>query len=316
MTIRVETAETVYGTEKPEAAKSEKSAPEAKATEQNDASESDTEAKDAKDQKSEAETDAEDETESEESEADESQVEDAKPKKKGGFQRRIDKLNAAKADAQREAEYWKRLATEKSAGETKKEPVETKADQSGKPDPEKFDSHADYVEALTDWKVGQSEKAREAKANEARALTEREKAIKAHIERKEAFAKKTADFEEALEKVDDIQFSEASQKAIIESELGPEIMYALANDRKEAERIAALPPEAVLRAIGRLEGKLSASAPASQETKKITKASKPLEPVGSSGKSIAPKSLDDPNITQKEFERIRRDQMKSKAAGW
>jgi hypothetical protein len=33
-----------------------------------------------------------------------------KPKKKGGFQRRIDKLNAAKADAQREAEYWKQEA--------------------------------------------------------------------------------------------------------------------------------------------------------------------------------------------------------------
>src|SRR5206468_5111195 len=118
---------------------------------------------------SESETeDAEDESGQDDEAGREQETEDqteAKPKKKGGFQRRIDKLNAAKAAAQQEADYWKRLALEKGAGEPKKDQVDSKApataqSNEGKPNPDNFDTHAEYVEALTDWKTEQNFKKR------------------------------------------------------------------------------------------------------------------------------------------------------------
>jgi hypothetical protein len=236
-----------------------------------------------------------------------------KPRKKGGFQRRIDKLNSAKADAQREAEYWKRLALEKQgAGEPKPAAkVETKASQEGKPDPDKFETHIEYVEALADWKIEQREKVREQESAKAKLLSEHQQALKAHSERVQSFAEKMEDFQDVLESVDDVPVSPAVQELIVSSENGPELMYELAKNRAEFERINKLSPLAAARELGRLESKLGAQSSAKEkpEPKKLTNAPKPLEPVGS-GKGAVRKSISDPDISFAEYEQRRREQMR------
>src|SRR5690348_10626658 len=83
------------------------SAPELKdALEQNKNSEPDTEETEVE---GEAKDESEDSAEADEDSDESKDTEKGKPKKKGGFQRRIDKLNAAKSEFQREAEYWKRM---------------------------------------------------------------------------------------------------------------------------------------------------------------------------------------------------------------
>lgn len=233
-----------------------------------------------------------DEDQSDESEADDSQEPEAKdsenekPKKKGGFQRRIDKLNQRASAAQQEAEYWKEQALKGASGPKSAEKVETpKADQAGKPDPDKFETHAEYVEALTDWKIEVKDKAKAAEARQSQLKTEQENAMKSHSERVNAFKEKTDNFMEVLENVDDLPVSPAVQELIVTSDHGPELMYELAKNRAEYERINKLSPLAAARELGKIESRIAAQSPDPKKTesKKITKAPQPISPVGQKG---------------------------------
>lgn len=241
-------------------------------------------------------------------------LENDKPKKKGGFQRRIDKLNARYAAAQQETEHWKQQAL-KSASESKSEPVESSKSVSveGKPDPEKYDTHAEYVEALTDWKIEQRESALKAAAQKSQLQSEQEKVAKAHFDREKSFADKTDDYKEVITDLLDSKpnISATFEQLIVSSDNGPEIMYILAKDVKEFERINSLPPLAAAREIGKIEYKLaSVTSEPKQESKKITTAPKPLEPVGKSSSGSIRKSITDPEIPFSDYVRLRREQMK------
>jgi hypothetical protein len=313
MTIQVRSNEAPEADKAKAPSEESKSAPEADASEQNPSSESDTE---------EAEANESDEDDSSDADGDEPEVKDDakdKPKKKGGFQRRIDKLNAAKADAQREAEYWKREALKAAGGESKnseaKKPAPTP--QEGKPNPDHFESHSEYVEALTDWKVDQKQKARDAEANRKALESEQKAILQKHTERVQSFAAKTEDFEEMVAGVEDITISTALQELIVSSDNGPELIYELAKNRSELERIAKLSPLAAAREIGKLETRIAAGQASAgekkPEPKKITKAPKPIDPVGG-GKGAVAKSIDDPTLSQAEYERMRREHMKRRGA--
>ena len=54
-------------------------------------------------------------------------------KKKGGFQRRIDKLNARNSQTEQELEYWKRMAMKNNAGESTPNPSEHNSKTSTNP---------------------------------------------------------------------------------------------------------------------------------------------------------------------------------------
>lgn len=268
---------------------------------------------------SEVEADEESEVEGDEPEAKEDSEKD-KPRKKGGFQRRIDKLNARNTAIQQQLEYWKEQALKGAKLDSKDKPAEKsdapkgEANQAGKPDPDKFDTHAEYVEALTDWKLEQREKAAREKAEQDRIKTEQETLIKSHTERVKAFTEKTKDFHEVLEQVDDVPVSPTVEHILLSSENGPELMYELAKNRADYERINKLSPVAAAREIGKIEAKIAASKSASSETKKqepkkLTQAPKPIAPVGGS-KGTVEKSIDDPELSFAEYERLRREQMK------
>lgn len=268
---------------------------------QNESPESDTEENEAEDQSDESQDESE-ELESKESED--------KPKRKSGYQRRVDKLNARiSAERQRAEDLERRLAQLEQGSQSKAKADSTPAAADDKPNPENFDTHAEYVEALTDWKITQKEKIQAQKAREESLKSEQEKALKAHVSRVESFKKTMSDFEEVLEAVDDVRVSQAVQQAIIESENGPALMYELAKNRAEYERINSLSPLAAAREMGRLEAKVAASTEKAPETKKVTSAPKPLAPVGK-GKGVVAKSISDPDLSFSEYERLRREQIK------
>lgn len=270
---------------------------------------SDTSEPEAKEEEHEIHED-ESEDESEKSEESKDEAKD-KPKKKSGFQRRIDKLNAKfTAEQQRAAALEARLAQLESAGGKKTE-VEApkKASTDGRPDPDKFNTHAEYVEALADWKFEQKRQAHEEESRKKALQTEQQKTLEAHTKRVKSFAEKTEDFQDVLENVDDLPVSQAVQELLISSENGPELMYELAKNRAEFERISSLSPISAARELGRFESKFlsKASATGTQETKKLTNAPKPIDPVGAKGGS-GTKSIYDPNLSQKDYERIRAKQ--------
>lgn len=219
-----------------------------------------------------------DESETHESEnADESEEKEERPKKKNGFKKRIDKLNKRVTEKQSEIEYWRSeaLKNQKPITPEKSQP---KLEQSGKPLSAQFDSHEEYIEALTDWKVEQKEVQREAKKKETEIKTSVESQRQKYFERAKEFAKTQSDYQEVVADVDDIPMSLAVQQLLLESDNGPELAYQLAQDRDEYKRICSLSPMAAAREVGKLEAKLSSAEPSKQEPR-TTKAPKPISRV-------------------------------------
>lgn len=237
-----------------------------------------------------------------------------KPKKKGGFQRRIDKLNARHTAAQQEIEHWKAMALKNAASEPKADTkVESKAEaNSDEPNPETFDTHTEYVKAITAWTVKKEAKAAKEAENKEKLAEESKTAIQAHLDREKSFKKNVKDYDDVVAEVDDILATPAVTQAIVESDHGPELIYELAKNRAEFERINKLPPLAAARELGKLEAKFATSEEKQSEPTKLTKAPKPIEPVGT-GKGAVAKRLDDPNLSFAEFVKLRRETQRRRA---
>jgi len=259
---------------------------------------------------SEQEDDADLSADSEESEADESDK--TRAKKKGGFKRRIDKLNARVSEREKELDYWKSQALKNQERNAPEETKQVTQSTSGKPSPDDFDSHADYVESLTDWKVTQFYETQKANEQKSNMHTEQQKAFKSHVDRVNSFAEKNPDFHELIDDVNDVPMSATIQDIIISSDNGPALMYELAKNKDAFTAICKMSPLAAARAIGALDARLSSSSSEQSLTKKITSAPKPLSSVAS-GKSVVSKSIDDPNLSQREYERLRGEQMRNRA---
>ena len=238
------------------------------------------------------------------SEPDEAEEEQA-PKRKGGFQRRIDKLVREKRELEaRIAALEKRLAGgEQAAGESG-ETRRPAAAEEGKPKPEDFDTYEAYTEALTDWKLEQRERQRVQEDAQRRVY-------ESWMARIQAARQAHPDFDEVVDS--DVPVSAAMQQAILESDNGAEIAYWLGKHPEEAERISKLPPIAAIREIGRIEASLAAPPP--QPKAPVTRAPKPVTPV-SGGKPGGARDVYDPALAEdyNAWELVRRAELKRKAS--
>lgn len=239
-----------------------------------------------------------------------------------------DKLKR-KSGRQREKEKLARLESEVSflreqAMKATQAPVTEKSEKpqaaktlDAKPVVDDFDSHADFVEALTDWKVEQKDKAREQKQKEAQVKTEFETKSQKLADGIKEFSKEHTDFDDVMEDVADINTPFTLSQCVLDSDNGPALMYALAQDPKEYARICALPAIALAREIGKIEARLSNSSDEKIETPetKITKAPKPITPIGAGAGGAGKKTIFTAE-SQAEYEAVRREQMKKRNSSW
>lgn len=255
----------------------------------------------------ESEDEYEDDSSAESNEEDEESDEPVEKKKRSRNKRRLDKLRRAASEAKLDAEYWKNKALGGDDSQTPATPAKKDNDQ--KPTEDEFDSHADYIEALTDWKVDQ-------KLTKQKEADEKSKAKQSQSERATAwqgkvsnFQDSTPDFDEVMENVEDVSLSQAATDAILDSDIGPNVLYHIAKNPEIAEKLSEMKPIAAIKEIGRIESELSA--PSKKEVKKQTKAPAPLKTVKRGGKSTV--NLNDPNLSQAEFEAVREKQLASRA---
>ena len=228
----------------------------------------------AADQAPPAKTEPDSETEANQGTEDTEEDDEETPARgKGGSrQRRIDRLT-------REVEELKRQI----AGQPVKpqdRPSESARPAAGKPKLEDFPNLQAWQEALTDWKIDDRERTR--KETEARTATEQ--TIR---EQQDVWAKKEKAARKAHDDYDDLMDTVkipvgpgvlAARQAMLEDENGAELLYHLARNPKELERIAALSPASAVMAIGKLSASLS---PAPENGKpRITGAPKPPPPSG------------------------------------
>lgn len=265
-------------------------------------------------------SDETEETETEGAEGDEPEGEPelqaAKPKK--GFKKRIDKLRSQLTQREQELEYLRQELAKKSEPK-REEPQAVKKETNqvadGKPNPDNFETHTEYLEAVADWKLDQREaKQREAQAQEALKKEVQTKG-EAYQSKVKEFKAQAKDWDDVLEEVSHVNVPFVVQDEILNSELGPELTYELAKDAEEFERICKLPANQAIKAIAIVEHRiLSGKSEAKPKPEiKTTKAPKPISPVSSQSSGSVKKKITDPSLSQAEYEALRREQLAKKA---
>ena len=153
------------------------------------------------------------------------------------------------------------------------------------PEPLKPDNFADaqaYAEAIAERKAAELLAQREAEA-------ERTATLEAYQDREEEARTKYDDFEQVAYNPK-LPITETMAQTIQASEIGPDVIYHLGSNPKEAERIARLSPLLQAREIGKIEARLASSPPA----KKTSTAPAPIAPVTARASSAPAYDTTDP----------------------
>ena len=179
---------------------------------------------------------------------------------------------------------------EVSARESSSEETDTaSAKDAGAPDQENFETYEEYAEALEEYKVKQ-QVAKHLHTQEAqqrdsiardRAQRAQEQVVAAHTARIDTFRSEHDDFDAVIDQGKDLPLSRPMQDAVVNSELGPALMYHLCQNPEECDRIAGLHPVLALKEMGKLEAQIeTASTGPVLSATSITKAPRPIKPVG------------------------------------
>lgn len=226
---------------------------------------------------------------------DENETQDDKPKKKrGGFKRRIDKLNARISEYERELARLREGSTQKA-----KEEPKAKSTDDGQPDPDDFESIAEYTRAVAKWTIDQETKTRQAEESKQKAQAEYETLVREHNKRLDKYAKENPALKESIQSAlevlgEDYALNPVLEKEMLLSEFSHLILEEFANDVDNLDRVNSLSDTQIAREIGKLEAKFSLSLTnKQQETKKITKTAPPLKTLGNKSTGASTKSPDE-----------------------
>jgi len=133
--------------------------------------------------------------------------------------------------------------------------------------PDDFDNAQNYAEAIAEQKAQEILAQRQVDA-------ERQATVEAYHDREEDARTKYDDFEQVAYNPK-LPITEVMAQTIQASEIGPDVIYHLGSNPKEAERIAKLSPFLQAREIGKIEARMATNPPA----KRTTAAPAPIAPV-------------------------------------
>ena len=152
--------------------------------------------------------------------------------------------------------------------------------------PEQFETYEDYAEALAERKAQELLARREAEQQQ-------HAYFEAYHDREEVARDKYDDFEQVAYNPN-LPVTEAMTRAILASEIGPDVLYHLGSSPSEAARISRLDPILQAREIGKIEARLSADPP----VKKTSNAPAPIAPVTARSNGAPRYDTTDPRSTK------------------
>jgi hypothetical protein len=207
-----------------------------------------------------------------------------KPKRTGGFQRKIERLV-------RENEYLARRFHELSYQQQQRppqqpqQPQQQPVAQDGRPRQDQFDSYDEYLDKLTDWKLEARLQQEHAAQQQRHQAAQQQERLTGWQQRVGQFKNEAPDFEDVLESVDHINLQPILQQAIMADALGPKLAYELARRPEDFARIASLDPVGALTALGEFKARLEPAKTAAPQqhqngVKPVSRAPNPIRPVG------------------------------------
>lgn len=218
-------------------------------------------------------------------------AETAKPQEEAPPKNRLDKRfsemvkqrEEARAEAQRERDA--RLALEaRIAALEKPQPQPVAVDE--EPQPHQFSDAFEYAKALTDYRVETRLAQEKAAQEEARAQVERQKVYDQWSQKVVAAKAELPDFDEMVQSASDVVIPDHIRDAILESDVGPRVLYHFAENPEVVKAMSAMSPIRALREIGKLEAKFEAKP--EKPVVARSKAPEPIQPIRANGKADVP----------------------------
>lgn len=260
-------------------------APEAKATEQAEAPKPETEGGANGDEAAASQEDTQDDSQA-----------DGQPKKKGGFQKKIDKLTRENYEKELRLQQTQR---ELETLRKQSQPAETVPTEEPK---------LENYKTVEDWQKDHAKWAREEGKREAQKEFEskqkNEKYLSAVADlnaREDRAREKYPDYDQVTNQIGQIIMGNDTLKQyMLDSNLSHEVGYHLAKNPEKLLEITRMSPLNAMRELARLEDKVTAPPP----PKPVTKAPEPIKPVGTSERA----AFSYENASMDEFAKRRREE--------
>jgi len=182
----------------------------------------------------------------------------------------------------REQRKWEREQAQRLETVQAQKPAATPSDLS----PDQFNTYEDYADALAEYKAEELLAKRETAKQHQDLLSQ-------YHDREESARDRYDDFEQVAYNPK-LSITEAMAQSIQASDNGPDVLYYLGSNPKEADRIARLSPILQAKEIGKLEAGMASSPP----VRKTSTAPAPIAPVTARAANAPTYDTTDPRSTK------------------
>jgi len=154
-----------------------------------------------------------------------------------------------------------------------------------KPQPDDYADAFRYAEALAEWSANEAVARREQEIKQQAEQAKQQEVMKTWQQKLEAVKAELPDYEDMVAS-STVAVSDAVRDAILESDVGPRILYELASDDELGAKIANLSTAQALKMIGKLEAKFEVQTEEPAKSKPVavkSNAPKPINPIRGTG---------------------------------
>lgn len=198
------------------------------------------------------------------------------------LEKRFSELTRQRKEAEAKV---KELEERLAAKESVREPIQA-PESNRKPTPDDFKDAFEYAEALADWSAEQALARREQEVKQKEVEAKRATVIQTWQQKLEATKAELPDYE-VMVSSSSMSVNDTVRDAIIESDVGPRILYELASNDELAEKLSTMTTAGALKLLGKLEAQFEKTEePAKAEKKTVaakSKAPEPIRPLRSTG---------------------------------
>ena len=221
-------------------------------------------------------------------------VEEGEKKPNPKLEKRFSELTKQREMARQEADRERQRAADLEARlealERGFKPV--KQDEPNKePQPSDFTDAFEYAKALAEYSTAKALENRDKQEAERKANEERQKVMTSWQTKLEAAKSELPDYEDMIAS-SDVVVSDQVRDAILESDVGPKIIYHLAENPEVATKISGLSLTSALREIGKLEARFEKTAEAPKPAVRKSNAPAPINPIRGGSNVDVPMTAD------------------------
>lgn len=212
--------------------------------------------------------------------AEEATQQDEPKKANPKLERRFSDLTKQREEARKEAqrEREQRLELERKIAEMSQQQAPKAPVADSEPQPSQFQDAFEYAKALAEYTADKRIEEMKKQEAEAKIAAERQKVIDSWAQKVQLAKAEMPDFDDMVAS-SDVQVSDAVRDAILESDVGPKILYHLAENDDLARKIAGMSERAALKELGKLEARFEKTEVPEVKPVAKTKAPPPVTPL-------------------------------------